>query len=266
MLDFLIAGVQKGGTTALRAFLSCHPDIYFPDRKELHFFDNESFDWSRPNYALLHRHFCNKRPGQIAGEATPIYTYWQPSTARIHRYNPHVKLIVLLRNPVERAYSHWAMEVRRGAETLEFSDSIRIGRERLGGKQHRVYSYVERGFYAEQTERLASLFPASQLLLLRTEDLREQHTATLDRICKFIGVRRFVTHPAARNVSAGRWAVPKAKQSDLDYLVDLYRCDIERTQQLTGLDLSTWLERSWVPDAAPAGLPPADDNSADMST
>lgn len=244
MVEFLIAGVQKGGTTALHAFLSQHPDLYLPARKELHFFDDESLDWSQPDYTRFHRHFRDRGSSQIAGEATPIYTYWQPAAARIHRYNAAMKLIVLLRNPVERAYSQWSMEFGRGTETLGFSAAIRGGRSRFLGGQHRVFSYVERGFYSEQVEGLTSLFPIAQLLFLRTEDLRERHRATLDRVCDFLGVGRFAEHPSAACVlPLERARVPPPTLGDLTYLRDLYRSDIERTEQRTGLDLSAWRAR-----------------------
>jgi len=243
MVEFLIAGVQKGGTTALHVFLSQHPDLYLPSCKELHFFDDESLDWREPDYTLFHCHFRDRRSGQMAGETTPIYTYWQPAAERIHRYNPAMKLIVMLRNPVERAYSHWSMEFGRGTETLRFSDAIRVGRSRFTGCQHRLFSYVERGFYSEQVDRLASFFPAAQLLFLRTEDLRQRHRTTLDRVCDFIGVGRFAKYPpAARVLPLEPASVPPPADTDLSYLHDLYFDDIERTARLTGLDLSAWCD------------------------
>ena len=242
MVEFLIAGVQRGGTTALHSFLSRHPDLYLPTCKELHFFDDESLDWRRPDYSRFHSHFSDRQTGQIAGEATPIYTYWEPSAARIHQYDPAMKLIVLLRNPVERAYSHWAMEFGRGTETLGFAAAIRGGRSR--GFRSRVFSYVERGFYSKEIDRLTSLFPPVQLLFLRTEDLRERHRATLDVVCDFIGVERFTEYPPAACVLAQESVnVPPPTTVDLAYLGDLYHSDTERAQTQTGLDLAAWLEQ-----------------------
>lgn len=245
MLEFLIAGVQKAGTTALHAFLSQHPSLFLPACKELHFFDDESLDWREPNDARFRHHFRECSNGQTAGEATPIYAYWEPAAERIHRYNPAMKLIVLLRDPVERAYSHWSMEFGRGRETLEFAAAIREGRSRFAGDQHGWFSYVERGLYSEQVERLQSWFGSEQLLFQRTEDLRERHEATLDRMCAFLGVDRFVAYPRADSIlPVERVSVPPPLPDDLAYLRAFYRADIERTEARTGLDLSSWREVS----------------------
>ncbi len=240
--DFLIAGVQKGGTTALHHFLSSHPGIGMPARKELHFFDDESMNWSSPDYSRLAGILEDADAGQIVGEATPIYSYWAPAAGRICRYNPAMKLIVLLRDPVERAFSHWSMEFARKKDDLDFSTAIRDGRGRLAGALHRTYSYVERGFYAEQVARLRSFFPPEQLLYVRTEDLREEHSMTLDRICGFLGVERFARYPdAAFILPRERVPVPAASGEDLDHLRRLYAPDIAETASLTGLDLSAWM-------------------------
>src|SRR5215203_1796439 len=154
LVSFLIAGVQKAGTTALFEYMRDNPAIGLPAAKELHFFDNETdIDWSRPDYGAYHRFF----PSEPAcrGEATPIYIYWPNSLERIKDYNPEMKLVLLFRDPVSRAWSHWKMEYARGAETEPFSWCIRQGRGRVAGDRdtpgfHRVYSYVERGFYGRQ--------------------------------------------------------------------------------------------------------------------
>lgn len=101
-------------------------------RKELHYFDDERIDWRSPDVTALHRSFDWSVRDVVRGEATPIYTYWPRAIERIARYNPRAKLIVCLRHPVLRAYSHWRMETTRGAETLPFSRAIREGRARVG--------------------------------------------------------------------------------------------------------------------------------------
>src|SRR5690242_9983812 len=164
--NFLIAGVQKGGTTALFDYLGDYPDIALSDEKELPFFDDDDRDWRTPDYAAFHAHFPDPA-GRPCGEATPIYSYWPGSLERVAAYNPHMKLILVLRDPVQRAWSHWRMEYARGAETMAFGWCIREGRQRLFQAEpwghHREFSYVERGFYAEQIERAFELFPRSQV-------------------------------------------------------------------------------------------------------
>jgi hypothetical protein len=236
-LDFLIAGVQKGGTTALHGFLSRHPGLFLPAAKELHFFDNEQVNWEAPDYSTLHSHFIGRHEHQLAGEVTPIYIYWRESMGRIHAYNPDIKIVLLLRDPVERAYSHWLMEVTRKKEIMSFGQAIREGRER-NSSQHRVFSYVERGFYSKQIQRVLSHFPREQVLFLKTEDLREKHARTLNSVCAFLGVGAFDTMPLGAYVNVRRSHAAPMDEVDRAYLADLFRDDIKTTEQMTGLSLA----------------------------
>ncbi|MGV0876857.1 sulfotransferase domain-containing protein [Martelella sp. FLE1502] len=239
-LGFLICGVQKGGTTALWHFLRQHPAIGFGVRKEMHFFDNDTLSWNDIDYGLLHSEYAAHTPGRLWGDATPILTYWPECLARIHAYSPTIKLIVSLRDPIERAYSHWMMETGRGTETLEFGEAIRQGRERVRSQPrgvHRVFSYVERGFYADQLDRLFTLFSAKQVLLLRQIDIKTHHRETLDRICDFLEIERFVEYPAAEPVfSPHNFAKPRISQADADYLREVYYDDMSRLKQNYRID------------------------------
>ncbi|MGB7755383.1 MAG: hypothetical protein WBL23_04905, partial [Salinisphaera sp.] len=97
----------------------------------------------------------------VFGEATPIYMYWHDAPRRMWEYNPNMKLIVVLRNPIDRAFSHWNMEKSRNAESLSFWDAIQNEEPRCKEAlpyQHRTYSYVDRGFYLEQLRRLWRYF------------------------------------------------------------------------------------------------------------
>src|SRR5437879_12189251 len=100
-LDFIVAGAQKSGTTALHYFLGKHPEIAFPDKQELHFFDDEERFAGEAHYNGLHGSFHLKRRWSIAGECTPIYVTWKPAIARIWKYDPTSKLVLLLLNPIE---------------------------------------------------------------------------------------------------------------------------------------------------------------------
>ncbi|NCU31833.1 MAG: sulfotransferase, partial [Candidatus Moranbacteria bacterium] len=119
-VDFLIGGVQKGGTTSLSAELSAHPDILFSKKKEIHYFDlhyKKSESWYHKHFAFM--------PNKINGECSPFYMYWRPCYKRIHTYNPNIKWIFLLRNPIERAFSAYTMSKNRNRESLTFSEAIR---------------------------------------------------------------------------------------------------------------------------------------------
>lgn len=238
-VSFLIAGVQKGGTTALYDYLADYPDVALSQPKEVHFFD-ETRDWSRPDYAAYHAHFP-PADGRPCGEATPIYLYWPASLERIAAYNPAMRLVVTLRDPVARAWSHWRMEYARGAEREPFAWCIRQGRQRLFDAQpwghHREYSYVERGFYAEQLARLFALFPREQVLILRAEDLRADPAATLGAVRRFLGLPEMAA-PDHRDVHVGRDIDygSELTPQDVAWLRSVYARDQARLKALAGFD------------------------------
>src|SRR6266513_3551151 len=132
-LDFVLAGAQKSGTTALHYFLSRHPDINMGDQQEIHFFDNDALFASEPDYEQLHKHYRLLPVSMIAGDFTPSYIYTEPAAERIWKYNPKIKLLILLRNPVDRAFAHWNMQRFRGREPLDFFDAVREEKTRIAG-------------------------------------------------------------------------------------------------------------------------------------
>jgi hypothetical protein len=239
LVTFLIAGVQKGGTTALYDHLADYPDVALSRVKEVHFFDDEGQDWSRPDYGAYEAQFApaERRP---CGEATPIYVYWKHALGRIRAYNPAMRLILTLRDPVARAWSHWRMEYARGAEREPFAWCIREGRQRLFDAEpwgwHREFSYVERGYYGEQLGQVFSLFPREQVLVLRAEDLRADPAATLASVRRFLGLPEAApaVHREAhvgRDIDYGSALTPE----DEAHLRRLYARDQARLQALTGL-------------------------------
>ncbi len=248
-LGFLVAGVQKGGTSALFEYLRELPGLQLPAVKEAHFFDNETIDWAAPDYDAYHALFADDE--RLRGEATPIYIYWPNSLERIARYNPGMKIILLFRDPIERAWSHWKMEYAKRKETHPFAWCIREGRARLtdgdpfAPGHHRVFSYVERGFYGRQLEQLLGLFPREQCLLLRSASLAADPTGTIDRICSFLGlpaageIQARTVHPARATAYPSR-----LEDEDRALLANLYRPDLARFEQLSGMDASFWT-RNW---------------------
>lgn len=242
-VGFLVAGVQKGGTTALYDYLLGHPDLQLADVKEAHFFDDESLDWRRPDYDRYHAMFSPPADGRqrLWGEATPIYIYWPRSLERIAAYNPAMRLILVFRDPVERAWSHWKMEYARGAETQPFAWCIREGRSRVDTDPsapgfHRVYSYVERGFYGAQVQNLLSLFPREQLLFLRSEDLRSEPEPILGRVCDFLNAPSFPSVTAREvHVSKSMDYGKSITRDDRSYLSEIFRPDQRILSELTGM-------------------------------
>lgn len=234
-VDFLVAGVQKGGTTALFDYLRLHPALNMAPAKEVHFFDDESVDWAAPDYGAYHAAFPDREG--VRGEATPIYIYWPGALERIAAYNPAMRLILLFRDPVERAWSHWKME-RTRTETEPFSWCIREGRARVAGAAdgsgaHRVHSYVERGFYGAQLRRLLSIFPREQVLLLGSDSLRRDPERILGNACDFLKIPRFAeVAPIESHVGPPDDKTQMMSAADRAYLNALFEEDQQIFQSL----------------------------------
>jgi len=203
--DFLILGAQKAGTTALYAYLRWHADITGPSFKEVSFFDR--------HYAQGERWYRGHMPVRrrtLVGEASPSYLFHPLAPERVARLLPDARLIALLRNPVERAFSHYQHEVALGRELLSFEEATAREEERMRGELERMlsdssyfsyawwnYTYLARGRYAEQLERWFASFPPEQLLVLFTEDLAADTAGTYRRVLEFLGagVRDLGSYP-----------------------------------------------------------------------
>ena len=241
-VDFVIGGTQKGGTSALDSFLRQHPEICMPTtRKELHFFDRAEED---RDYKEYHANFEPQPQHRVIGEASPIYMYWETAPDRIWKYNPKMKWLLALRNPVERAFSAWNMETKRGKESLSFVEAIEKETERCREVlplQHRVYSYVDRGFYAHQVRRLFNIFGKENVLISLSEELRNAHQKTLRRVFEFLGVdSSFVPPEASVFEQAYKDKIDNQLRSRL---IDIFQPDIKELGKLLGRDLSAWTSK-----------------------
>jgi hypothetical protein len=241
-VNFVIGGTQKGGTSALDSFLRNHPQICMPEtRKELHFFDREEIFRTKPDYAKYHAHFQPRPQHNTIGEASPIYMYWNTAPYRIWSYNPEMKWILMLRNPVKRAYSAWNMETKRGLEQLSFAEAIAQEPARCREVlplQHRIFSYMDRGFYAAQVRRLFNIFGADNCLVLFNEDLESDHNGTLRKVFRFLGVDDSISSPDARIFEHD---YGQAMEPDLySRLAKAFFYDVKELERLLGRDLSSW--------------------------
>ncbi len=188
--DFVIIGAQRGGTTSLYRSLTEHPDVGAALRKEVHFFDRyhaNGLDWYRA-------HFPRHGEASVVGEASPYYLFHPGVPQRVREVLPQARFIALLRNPVDRAYSHYQMLVRRGVEDLSFEEAVAREPERLAGgdpesQAWRHYSYLTRGLYAEQIERWWDVFPREQLLIVKSEDLYQDTGGVVGQVSAWLGLR-----------------------------------------------------------------------------
>ena len=201
--DFLIAGVPKAGTTALHAALVPHPELFLPSVKEPKFFlsdgppptsggpgDVQTYQehvWRQADYEAL---FAPAPANALLGEATPFYLHALDSHERIKSLVPSARLIVLLRDPVDRAHSNWTHLWNAGLEPeADFLTACRAEPERKAAGWAAFWHYVGLGRYGEQVRHLYEHFPREQVLLMRYKDLKDSPAATLDRVCEFLGVR-----------------------------------------------------------------------------
>jgi hypothetical protein len=240
-LDFILAGAQKSGTTALHYFLSRHPRVTMGDQQEMHFFDNDALFVSGVDYQELHKHYPPLRATTVAGDCTPSYIYHAPAAERIWKYNPKIKLLILLRNPVDRAFAHWNMQRFRGREPLEFLDAVREEETRIAGApvvEARRFAYLDRGFYGQQLERLFQFFPSDQVKVVKFEAFKDKQRETLASIFTFLGLE-----PLRSIRSKDRNIVPYERPMNWEervFLYNLFKEDISKVEQLLNWDCTDW--------------------------
>ncbi len=245
-IDFIGVGVQKAGTTALYHYLSKHQEISMSDCKELHYFSNLNIDFAEENkagYKTYHQHFDWATPG-IRGEITPRYCYSEQCIPLIHQYNPSIKLIMLLRNPIERAYSHWNMRLqKKEIRNISFANCLKAEKLRMSFEnkfnQMPEDDYIRRGFYSKQINRIFDFFPAKQVLFIKYEDFRDNQQQNLLRVFDFLGVEKGDYGFEEKKV----YHFPYSEQIDdysISFLNDIYKEEIEKVEKLLNWNCSDW--------------------------
>ena len=240
--DFLIIGAQKGGTTSLYRYLSEHPQIGAASRKELNYFDSEfhrGVDW-------YHRQFPPASSSQrsVTGEASPSYLLNPRSAERAAALVPQALIVVLLRNPVDRAYSHYQMVKRRGYESLSFEEAIdqeaaRREQERVAigddpdsehAKNRRLW-YFRRGEYADQLDRWLAVYPMDRFLVIASEELSRDPASALETTLAALDLPPIAMSTFER---AGSFSYPPMEPATRSRLLETYRPHNERLFSLLG--------------------------------
>lgn len=200
--DFIVAGAPKCGTTSLYHYLSQHPEIYLPDQKELHYFARQELlaHTGGPGDEAAVRNVCRSascyedffRPaedGQTIGEVTPSYFVYPESADRILRdCGKEMKILVMLRNPVEKAYSQYLHLVKEGRETLPFPEALKAESERAGQRYNDFWRYTQSSMYADRMEYFLDSFGRDRVKVVLFEDFIADTGRELEKICEFIQV------------------------------------------------------------------------------
>jgi hypothetical protein len=202
--DFIIIGTQKGGTSSLHYYLSQHPKIRMSVEKEIHFFDlnfNNGLEWYQRQFPKQ-----DNNSEILFGESSPYYLFHPLVPERVNKICPKVKLIVMLRNPVDRAYSHYMMQKKKGIEEFNnFEDAYRAESARINDEiekinsdpkyysyNHQKFSYLARGRYFEQIERWLNYFPLSNFHFIKSELFFQDINSVLTSVYSFLGIEHYL--------------------------------------------------------------------------
>ncbi len=246
--NFLIIGAAQSGTTTLYSYLREHPDIYLPPSKrpEPHFFLKED-EYTKGLAYYSERYFSKSQVQTARGEASTSYIYHESVADRIRTHLPAVKLIAILRHPVDRAYSNYWHTVGSGLETLSFDEAVRTEKERTAGIRDpfwgavQPYAYVARGFYYKQLSTYLRYFHQAHMLTVLFDDLVQDPLRVVRNVFNFLSVdAAFV--PSGVGRVENRWTPSGSEMSreTRKMLLGWYREDVEKLSGLLDRDLSSW--------------------------
>jgi len=249
--DYVIIGGQKCGTTSLDAYLRHHPNVREGLYKEVHFFDlhfDKGLNWYRahfPTRASMERGVEQLRSRVVTGESTPSYLFHPLVPQRMREMIPSVRVIAILRDPVDRAHSHWQQIRDWNEEELPFEEAIDAEARRLPERPESLtdlrqlddylrFSYLARGRYAEQLPRWFEAFPREQLLILSFDDLRADPDSVCRQVTDFLGLPEFRMEVFPRTASRPREKMAPETRARLR---EYFRPHNQRLYELLGRDL-----------------------------
>ena len=208
-INFICAGAQKCGTTTLYGLLAQHPSIWIPPQKEIYYFCDERLynkgaDW----YEAL---FENDDVHALKGDITPDYILFPECAKRIYDYNPDVKILIMLRNPADRAFSHYQMKKRDTEENKPFDKALdaEAGRITEGYRQMMKYSYRQRGFYHNQLKPYYDMFPYENIKVLILEEFIKDITGHMAALEEFLSLPEFNDYELPERTNEGYLPIRK---------------------------------------------------------
>ena len=250
--NLLVLGAQRAGTTSLYEHLGLHPGVWMSRTKEVHYFDNyadQPLDWYRSHFPTRRWVEARSRDlgyGIAVGEGSPYYLFHPAVPGRVRAALPRARLVVLLRDPVERALSHFRHERKWGFEPEEsFERAWDLEAERLGrvgdlsapgafDEHHNHHSYVARGDYAPQLRAWLEHYPSSQLLVVRSEDLFARPSEVMGRLFRFLDLPQVNLGGFPALNRTRRTPVTEAERAVRERLAEHFRPRVEALEQLLG--------------------------------
>lgn len=231
--DFIIIGVQKGGTSSLFYYLNQHPQLNGSKRKETHFFSKyyyKGFSWYKS-------FFPYKWDNRMTFEATPYYLFHPAAPDRIRRHLKNIKFIVLLREPIARAYSHYKMEYKWGVEQYSFAEALELEDERLKGEEtklkqnsgyisynHQSFSYIERSLYYKQLKKWFEMFGKDKFLVLKSEEFFSNPETELNKVYSFLNVKNYKISDL-KAINTGEYVVTDVYKHIPQHIIDKVKVD-----------------------------------------
>lgn len=244
--SFLIIGGQRCGTTSLYRYLSEHPDVHPGLVKEIQFFTlnyGKGVDWYRSQFPL-------ESAGGHSFDASPYYLFHPAAPERASRLLPGARLIALVRNPVDRAFSHYQHNTGNGVEDLSFEEALEAEEGRLAGEEerlasdpgyssaaHRRYSYVARGMYEPQLKRWFDRYDRSALKVLVSEEFFADPAVIFAEVLEFLGLPEFAPPSYEAYTRRGRWGGPPLSPETRRRLNEVFREPNQRLEALLGRSL-----------------------------
>ena len=252
--DYLILGAQKSGTNSLYWYLRQHPFVKRATTKEILFFDkyyDRGLDWYRVCFPFKFQKYILKNilgKNLVTGEATERYLDHPLSPQRVKDTIPNVKFIILLRNPIDRAYSHYNMRFGVGNETLNFEDAIKKEEERTKGEFERMekdenyysqsyfhHSYLNRGIYVDKLKRWMTVFSKEQFLIIQSEEFLRNTSKIYNQVLEFLNLPRWEL-PEYEEVGRAEYKQPKMKDETRKKLIEFFRPHNQRLYEFLGVN------------------------------
>ena len=243
--NFICIGVQKGGTTSLIKYLNLNPEIYIA-KGEKHFFDRKlsNGELSDKDIKKYEESFKTTKP--IIGEKTPSYCYIRYAMDRIYNYDKNIKLIIILREPISRAFSQYNMVLSKKKETLNDRTDIEIFNE-ITSQENIKFNEVEsngeyfviRGFYDEILEYILSKFSRDNLYIGISEEINQNKLKYYNEIYEFLGATKLIKINDKLNGNVRKYTkkIPKKLEK---YLYNIYKPHNEKLYKILGRKIDIW--------------------------